>query len=107
MQLRSRKNPDMARKIGARIRDMRVAAGLTQEQLAWDCSLDRGYVGHIECGDTIPSVQVLAQLAARLGANVLDVLAVVAGDDHAALLDAVRRRDGDAARTSLRALGVE
>jgi DNA-binding GntR family transcriptional regulator len=38
---------------------------------------------------------------------VLDVVAAIAGESHGALVDAVRRRDGDAVRASLRALGVE
>lgn len=104
---RSKRNPEMARRIGARIRELRDAVGITQERLAWDCDLDRAYVGHIEAGRRLPSVPVLAEIAGRLGVDVLDVMAAIAGDDHAGLLDSVRRGDGPAARASLARLGVE
>ena len=107
MQLRSRKDPEIAHRIGARIRELRDAAGITQETLAWDCSVDRGYVGHIERGDTVPSVPVLAQIARRLGVEVVDIVGVVGSPERAALLVAVRRKDKEAVRQNLRLLGLE
>jgi len=39
--LRSRKDPKMAKRIGARSRELRDTEGITQETLAWACVLDR------------------------------------------------------------------
>ena len=51
---------------GRRLRDARRAAGLSQRQLAFPgCSA--GYISRIEAGDRIASLQVLRELASRLG----------------------------------------
>lgn len=76
----------MAARIGARIKELREAAGITRERLAWDCDLDRAYVGHIEAGRRLPSLPVLQQIATRLGADLLDIAAAIAPDDRAALV---------------------
>ena len=89
---RTRQNPEMATRIGARIRELREAAGITRERLAWDCDLDRAYIGHIEAGRRLPSLPVLAQIAARLDADLLDLAAAVVSDERAAL---VSRPAGD------------
>ena len=89
---RTRQDPEMAGRIGARIRELREAAGITRERLAWDCELDRAYIGHIEAGRRLPSLPVLAQIAARLDADLLDVAAAVVSDERAAL---VRRAASD------------
>ena len=83
---RTHKNPEMAKQIGTRIRELREAAGITRERLAWDCDLDRAYVGHIESGRRLPSLPVLAQIAARLDCDLLDVVAAVVADERAALV---------------------
>jgi transcriptional regulator with XRE-family HTH domain len=36
---------------GARVRQLRKARGLSQEALAFDCGLDRSYLGSIERGE--------------------------------------------------------
>ncbi len=84
--LRTRTDPDMAKRIGDKIRELRKATGITQETLAWDCGLDRGYVGHIEACRKLPSLPVLAQIAARLGADLLDLVAPLVSEDRAALV---------------------
>ena len=83
---RTRQNPEMAAKVGARVRALREAAGITQERLAWDCDLDRAYVGHIEAGRRLPSLPVLAQIAARLDADLLDIAAALVSDERATLV---------------------
>jgi len=92
---RTRKNPELNRKIGARVRELREAAGLTQETLAWDCDLDRGYLCHIEAGRRLPSLAVLAQIAARLDADLLDIVAAVVSEDRAALVKHAREPRAD------------
>ena len=104
--LRSRKDPELAKRIGARIRQLRDAEGITQETLAWDCVLDRGYVGHIEAGRKLPSLTVLALIGKRLDADLLDIVSAAVDEDRAELLEAVRKIDRAAADSALRKLGL-
>jgi transcriptional regulator with XRE-family HTH domain len=54
--------------LGARLRQLRVSAGLTQSDLAADrCSKE--YLSQIERGKTRPTVEMLAWLAGRLGVD--------------------------------------
>ena len=54
--------------LGARLRQLRVSAGLTQSDLAADrCSKE--YLSQIERGKTRPTGEMLAWLAERLGVD--------------------------------------
>jgi transcriptional regulator with XRE-family HTH domain len=52
--------------IGVRVRELRKARGLSQQALAGD-GISAGYVSLIESGKRVPSREVIAQLASRLG----------------------------------------
>lgn len=52
--------------VGANVRRLRKARGLTQEQLALSADLDLRYLGGIERGEHNPTVGVLGRLAAVL-----------------------------------------
>jgi tetratricopeptide (TPR) repeat protein len=57
---------DSAERLAARLREARSAAGLRQSDLAFPgCST--GYVSRIEKGERVPSLQVVRELARRLG----------------------------------------
>ena len=48
---------------------MRLAAGLTQEELAHRAGLDRNYIGYLERGRNAPTVDTLERLAHELGGD--------------------------------------
>jgi Predicted transcriptional regulator with C-terminal CBS domains len=52
--------------VGRNVRRLRMAVGITQEQLAFAAQIDLTYVGGIERGKRNPSVIVLARIAAAL-----------------------------------------
>ena len=52
--------------LGRRIRYLRLKAGLSQEDLAGACGLDRTYIGGIERGERNPSLKNILKLAATL-----------------------------------------
>lgn len=52
--------------VGTNVRTLRLARGLTQEQLAFEADLDLTYVGGIERGKRNPSLLVMARLAESL-----------------------------------------
>jgi transcriptional regulator with XRE-family HTH domain len=55
--------------IGRRIRDSRLEAGLTQEQLAARVKISRGSVANIELGDQAPPPYRLAKIAEALSSE--------------------------------------
>jgi tetratricopeptide (TPR) repeat protein len=64
----TRPQPRPAASLGARLRQLRVSAGLTQSELAGDrCSKE--YLSQIERGKTRPTNDMLAWLAERLGVD--------------------------------------
>ena len=75
--------------VGERLRHARTQAGLSQRELAFPgCS--PGYISRIEAGDRVPSLQLLRELAGRLGLSE-DFLARgadVAAVDDPRLIDA-------------------
>lgn len=97
----------LARRLGARIRELRQEAGITQEKLAAYCDLDKGYLSQVESGKRVPSVPVLALLAAELGAEVADLVAFNMTVPRLLLLDAARRRDANGIKQALKRLRVE
>ena len=60
--------------VGANVRIARRKAGLTQEQLALEASIDLTYVGGIERGKRNPSVLILARIAEALGTSPAELL---------------------------------
>src|SRR4051812_3568431 len=83
----------LARRLGARIRALRKEADITQERLAWDCDLDKGYLSQVEAGKRVPSVPVLFALAARIGVEAADLVAFPVARPRLRLLEAARRKD--------------
>lgn len=58
---------EVRRAFGVRLREVRHAAGLSQEELALHCGLDRSYVGQIERGERNLSLENIHKLAGALG----------------------------------------
>jgi transcriptional regulator with XRE-family HTH domain len=53
--------------VGDNVRRLRVARGLTQEQLAFESRIDLTYLGGIERGRRNPSLLVMSRIAQALG----------------------------------------
>ncbi|MBQ9508027.1 MAG: helix-turn-helix transcriptional regulator [Bacteroidales bacterium] len=52
---------------GKRVALLRKAAGFSQEQLAFECNVDRTYIGTIERGEKSPTLNTIAKIAKALG----------------------------------------
>jgi DNA-binding XRE family transcriptional regulator len=61
-------------RIGNNIRKLRIEADLSQEKLAFDCDLDRTYIGSVERGERNISVINLRKIAKALKTGVADLL---------------------------------
>ena len=56
--------------LGQRIREMRIAKGLTQEDLAHESDIDRSYIGGVERGERNLSFDKLCEIAQALDCDV-------------------------------------
>ncbi|MGE5565976.1 MAG: helix-turn-helix domain-containing protein [Parcubacteria group bacterium] len=66
--------------VGANVRRLRLAQGLTQEQLAFEAQIDLTYLGGIERGRRNPSLLVIVRIAEVLGTAPAAILRVGEGD---------------------------
>ena len=55
--------------IGEKIKALRVANGLTQEELANRCELTKGFISQVERDLTSPSIATLVDILESLGTN--------------------------------------
>ena len=62
------------RQIGEKIRELRTARGLTQEQLGHKCDLHRTFIGSIERGERNLSILNLRLVAKVLRVEIADLL---------------------------------
>jgi len=67
-------------KLGERIRSLRKARNLSQEELAEKANLHFTYVGRIERGEANFSIGVLYRIAAALGVNIDNFFSFLAAD---------------------------
>jgi tetratricopeptide (TPR) repeat protein len=68
-------------RLGDRLRSLRLAAGLTQSQLAGD-RFSKEYVSQIERGKTRPTDETIAWLAERLGVDAVFLASGVSADER-------------------------
>ncbi len=73
---------DIKIQVGINARRARLRSGLSQDEAAFNASLDRTYVGNLERGKVNATIESLAGLAAALGIPVRDFRA----DDMNALV---------------------
>ena len=92
----------LARRLGARVRELRDEAGLTQEKLAWECELSKPYLSQIEAGKRMPSIAVLGAVAKRLGILIADIVALEPNEPRLRLLEAARHHDEAALEVAVR-----
>lgn len=64
---------------GARVRNTRLALGLSQEKLALDCGLDRTYISSVERGKRNVSLINIHKLATALGIPAAELLRAKGG----------------------------
>jgi transcriptional regulator with XRE-family HTH domain len=64
-------------RLGDELRIARVAAGLTQEELAFKAKISRNYVSLLELGEKSPTVSVLLRVCKALGVKASAIIARV------------------------------
>ena len=62
------------KKLGARLRSLRIEKGMTQSAFAKECSFDRNYIGMLERGERNPTYITLLSIAQQLGIPVSQLI---------------------------------
>ncbi len=76
---------DTKKLIGARIKELRKQAGLTQEQLAEAVELDARHLSRLEVGKHFPSLDSLERIAVALNVPLVEFFQFASDDSPAAL----------------------
>ena len=63
-------SPNLLRRFGQRVRDLRRSRGLSQEDFAEQCGLDRTYIGGVERGERNISLKNIEQITAALDMSI-------------------------------------
>ena len=66
---------------GKHVAALRKSAGISQEELAFRCQLDRTYVGTIERGEKSPTLNTVARIARGLRVTMGEALGIFIGED--------------------------
>jgi len=90
--IRSSRTASAALRLGERLRQLRVAAGLTQSELAGE-RFSKEYVSQIERGKTRPTTETIEWLAVRLGCDAGFLANGVATDERGRLEGALARAE--------------
>lgn len=67
---------DLRGRVGARLKQLRQARRLTQEQLAERAGLSYKFIGEVERGRGNPTLTTLAAISDALGVGLIDLLAL-------------------------------
>jgi transcriptional regulator with XRE-family HTH domain len=67
-------NPEIKRKFGARLRELRLKRGWSQVEMADLLAINRGYLSEMETGKRDPSLTVLKALADGLAITLSKLL---------------------------------
>ena len=65
--------PTLRQKFGNRVKDLRLASGISQEAFADKCGFARSYMSRIERGGANPSLDAVQALADALRVRVVDL----------------------------------
>ena len=68
---------DYAQIFGARLRELRTAAGLTQRELAKRSGTSSAAISNFEAGNNAPTLGTLVRLADALACNLSELVAVL------------------------------
>ena len=66
-------HPNTIRCEGARVRELRLEMGLSQERFAAKCKLDRTYVGSVERGERNIALRNIEKISKALGISISEL----------------------------------
>lgn len=69
-----RKNAKLPRVVASRVRKARRSAGMSQEDLADKVGVSRVYIGYVEQGRNVPTLEVLSKIAKVLKVRLSEIV---------------------------------
>jgi transcriptional regulator with XRE-family HTH domain len=69
-----RKNAVLPRTIGKKVKKRRTSLGLTQEELAEKVGISRAYMGFVEQGRNVPTLETLEKIAKALKVKMAELV---------------------------------
>lgn len=69
-----RKNAVLPKTIGNKVKKRRTSLGLTQEELAEKVGISRAYMGFVEQGRNVPTLETLEKIARALKVKTSELL---------------------------------
>ncbi len=94
-------NENLAAPLGARLRTLRAARGMSRRILARDSAVSERYLAELENGRANPSIGVLARVGSAIGVDLAALFSPPSRDAAAALLERLGPEDRAAARALL------
>jgi len=80
------RHPRIVHRFAARLRELRLARGMTQAYLAGRASVTPNYLGRLEGAGAAPGIDLVERLAVALGTTMADLLPTAdTPDPHAVL----------------------
>lgn len=67
------KKPDILKRFGSRVRELRLEMELSQEKFAAKCDLDRTYLGSVERGERNIALRNIQRIARAFGVSVSEL----------------------------------
>ena len=92
---------NLAAPLGARLRTLRAARGMSRRILARDSAVSERYLAELENGRANPSIGVLARIGAAVGVDLAEMFSPPSRDAAAVLLERLGPEDRAAARALL------
>jgi transcriptional regulator with XRE-family HTH domain len=89
---RGTRHAETVRLFAARLRELRIARGMTQGELARQSLVTLSYISRLENGGAAPGIDLVAQLAEALGTTIADLLPAQTPHDTADILRQRARR---------------
>jgi transcriptional regulator with XRE-family HTH domain len=91
------RHDEIVARFGRRLRELRLARGMSQAELAGQASVTTNYISRLEGGGAAPGIDLVARLATALGVAIAELLpAEGQGQDDLAVLRQRARRMFDA-----------
>ena len=69
-----RKNAKLPKLLGKKVQKYRKMTGLSQEDVAYKVGISRAYMGYIEQGRNVPSLEVLQKVAKVIKVKLSDLV---------------------------------
>jgi transcriptional regulator with XRE-family HTH domain len=80
------RHDEIVARFGAKLRELRLARGMSQGELAQKAEITTNYVSRLEAGGAAPGIDLVARLCQALGVVIADLVPLAAPPDDLAVV---------------------